>query len=246
MEWEYGSGLSTWVKRSQLYNQDFVFLTAVYIGTAYSLSVSLIINVFKCQAPSASGEPACYLKSHTEGSSVPAFFGSAYKGSKGGVMTCLPYSRNARSLLKKRAYVSIFLPLVPTKDLLPLKTVALAALCCKAAPLRPFLTGSCVSICSQPFALMPHSWLFSFHLNTFPFNAFLLTLIHLLSLGRLRHGLFELRVLIVVGNLMPRDSLFSSPLLSSLLHPGGVLNGNTLLWITQQGAPWLIALLTIY
>ena len=79
-----------------------------------------------------------------------------------------------------------------------------------------------------------------------PFNAFFLTLTHLFSLGRLRHELFELHVLIVVGNLMPTDSLFSSPPLSSRLHPGGVLNGNTLLWITQQGAPWLIALLTIY
>lgn len=38
---------------------------------------------------------------------------------------------------------------------------------------------------------------------------------HLLSLGRLRHGRFKLHVSIVVGNSMPTELLFSSP-----LHPG--------------------------
>ena len=160
-------------------------------------------------------------------------------------MTCLPYGRNARSLLKKGlTYLSFFL-------LCPQKTSAFEKRSISSAVLQSCSTQAFTyrQLCLHmlpAFALMPHSWLFSFHLNTFPFNAFLLTLIHLLSLGRLRHGLFELHVLIVVGNLMPRDLLFSSPPLFSLLHPGGVLNGNTLLWITQQGAPWLIALLTIY
>lgn len=100
----------------------------------------------------------------------------------------------------------------------------------KATPICPFH----VSIYCP---LMSYSWLFSFHLNTFPSDAFFFTLIHLFSLGGWRPGLLELHILIVVEYLM---------LLFSPLHPGGVLNGNTLLWITQQGAPWLIELLTIY
>lgn len=111
---------------------------------------------------------------------------------------------------------------------------------------QAFLTGSCVSICSQHLLWCLIADYSPFTATHFLFNAFFLTLIHLFSPGRLRHGLFELHILIVLGNLMPRDLLFSSPLLSFLLRPGGVLNGNTLLWITQQGAPWLIALLTIY
>lgn len=99
-------------------------------------------------------------------------------------------------------------------------------------------------LCLHMFhALMFYSWLYSSHLNTFPFNAFLFTLTHLFPLGKLRHGLY---VLIAVEYLIPRHLLLSSPLLSTPLQPGGVLNGNTLLWIIQQGAPWLIALLTIY
>lgn len=127
--------------------------------------------------------------------------------------------------------------------------VALVGVYYKATPLGPLLQAAvspyAPSLCfdaSFLIILLSPKHIFSL-LHFFFFFSF--TLIHLFSLGRLRHGLFELHVLIVVGNLMPGDLLFSSPLLS-LPHPGGVLNGNTLLWITQQGAPWLIALLTIY
>lgn len=137
-----------------------------------------------------------------------------------GLFWWLSKSKAALFDVEGSVWRSYYVPrLYESKVVLSIWTSVALAFCCITnlhRCFRPFLSRTGSPIFCTASALMPRPWLFCFHLNTFPFNAFFFTLIHLFSPGSLKHGPLELPVLIVVGNLMPRDSLLRSPLLSSL------------------------------